>query len=155
RAGGHRGSVSAIRHGHLPERDLAVVLVGRRALDCRHRGVRAEAELHRGGIAMKFRVALLTLIVGVWPLAAADELDLTSAIVVTPPDFAGPQARAVKMLMEEVEARSLVRWDRAGRLIDSKSAIVVSADGKGEPEGYTIETANQVVSVKGNDARGV
>src|SRR5262245_10477866 len=48
------------------------------------------------------------------PLAtAAPDLDLTRATVVTPPGLSGPAAKAVRMLVEEVEARSMVRWDRA------------------------------------------
>ena len=46
------------------------------------------------------------------PALAAD-LDLTRAVVVTPPGQSGPAAKAVRMLVEEVETRSMVRWDRA------------------------------------------
>src|SRR5262249_43191551 len=45
--------------------------------------------------------------------ALAADLDLTRAAVVTPVGLSKPEAKAVQMLVEEVESRSMVRWDRA------------------------------------------
>ena len=39
-------------------------------------------------------------------------IDLTHAVVVVPPDLSGPEGKAVTMLVEEVEKRAGVRWDR-------------------------------------------
>src|SRR5687767_62630 len=58
------------------------------------------------------------------PAAAAD-LDLTRATVVTPPELSGPTAKAVRMLIEEVEARSMVSWDRSEKWPADKSPAVV------------------------------
>src|SRR5687768_16958576 len=46
--------------------------------------------------------------------AAAPALDLTHATVLAPLGIAGPELRAVRMLVEEVERRTLVRWGAAG-----------------------------------------
>src|SRR5262245_39711732 len=111
------------------------------------------------------------------PAPAAD-LDLTRAVVVTPPNQSGPAAKAVQMLVEEVESRSMVRWDRAEKWSIAGSPIVVVGpadevrkllDARGvrlpapaaqpKPEGYQIGVAadgtTPVVWVAGNDARGV
>ena len=111
------------------------------------------------------------------PAAAAD-LDLTRTVVVTPPNQSKPAAKAVRMLVEEVEARSLVRWDRAEKWPAAGTPIVVVGaadevrkllDKQGmqlpkpaeqlKPEGYLIgaaaDGANPIVWVAGNDPRGV
>jgi hypothetical protein len=36
--------------------------------------------------------------------------DLTRATVITPPNVSGPEEKAVAMLVEETESRTLVRW---------------------------------------------
>src|SRR5262245_13126801 len=111
------------------------------------------------------------------PATAAD-LDLTRAVVVTPPNLSGPAAKAVRMLAEEVEARSMVRWDHAEKwpaggtpvvvvgaadgvrkLLDKQGIRVPVPAGRPKPEGYQIGVAavgtTPVVWVAGNDARGV
>ncbi len=116
--------------------------------------------------------ALLLLLLAASPAAAAD-LDLTAAKVVTPPGLTGPEATAVRMLVEEVEKRSMVRWERAEKWPEGKPVIVVGpADGVGKllraggvtppndlgaggKEGYHIGTSGRVVWVAGNDSRGV
>src|SRR5215470_11397456 len=94
------------------------------------------------------------------PLAAAGpDLDLTRAVVVTPTALSGPPAKAVRMLVEEVEQRSMVRWDRAEKWPAGGTPIVVvgPADGvrdllerqgvrlpaaaRPKPEGYRIGVA--------------
>src|SRR5438046_1010438 len=90
------------------------------------------------------------------PAAAAD-LDLTRAVVVTPSGLSGPAAKAVRVLVEEVEARSMVRWDRvekwpaAGapvvavgssdevrKLLDRQCIKIAAPAGQPKPEGYQI-----------------
>src|SRR6516225_1676136 len=121
--------------------------------------------------------ALPAAILASAPLAAADpDVDLTRAAVITPAGLSGPPAKAVRMLVEEVEQRTMVRWDRAEKWpADGTPVVVVGpADGvrdllarhgvrlpaaaKPRPEGYSIGVAGDraapVVWVAGNDARG-
>jgi hypothetical protein len=126
----------------------------------------------------KWALALLTLPMPAAPLATAGaDLDLTRAVVVTPAGLSGPPAKAVRILVEEVEQRSMVRWDRAEKWPSGGTPVVVVGpadgvrdllDGHGvrlpavarpAAEGYRIgvceKGAAPVVWVAGNDARGV
>ncbi len=63
-----------------------------------------------------FAAVLLAILHG--PLRADDktpatEIDLTRAVVVTPPDLSGPLRKAVDLLLDEVEHRSRLRWTEA------------------------------------------
>jgi hypothetical protein len=125
------------------------------------------------------RLSLLVCLVFVLsaPAVAAD-LELTRAVVITPPNQSGPPAKAVQMLTEEVEARSMVRWghaekwpttgdpvvvvgtaDEVMKLLDKQGIKIALPEGQLKPEGYQIGvSANgtaKVVWVAGNDARGV
>ncbi|HET6572118.1 MAG TPA: hypothetical protein VFG68_00825 [Fimbriiglobus sp.] len=118
------------------------------------------------------RFAWLTLLLAA-PAAAAEPLDLTAATVVAPPGLSGPEAKAVRMLVEEVETRSLVRWGRAeawpadgpvivvgpaagvGKLLRAGGVPAPNDLGTGGKEGYQIGTSGRAVWVAGNDARGV
>src|SRR5262249_4370820 len=76
--------------------------------------------------------ALLPLPLAVAPLAAAGpDLDLTRAVVVTPAGLSGPPAKAVRMLVEEVEQRSMVRWDRAEKWPAGGTPVVVVGPASG------------------------
>src|SRR6476620_6805585 len=102
-------------------------------------------------------------------LSFAKELDLTRAIVVTPAGLSGPPAKAVRMLVEEVEQRSMVRWDRAEKwpaggtpvivvgpaggvrdLLDRRAGLRqrpearLPAAARARPEGYRIGVASPV-----------
>lgn len=90
--------------------------------------------------------------------AAAPEVDLTRAVVVAPQNFTGPENKAVQMLIEEVERRTQVRWERAARAAEGAPVISVSraADVVRMPrEGYRLRAERNGVSIIGNDARGV
>jgi hypothetical protein len=107
--------------------------------------------------------------------ARAAELDLSRAVVVAPPGLTGPAAKAVRMLVEEIEARTMVRWERADRVAAGGPRVVVGPADRVRPmlaelnaplpalptapEGYAIGTAAKdgppVVWVAGADARGV
>ncbi len=110
--------------------------------------------------------------------AAAPVVDLTHASVVTPPDVRGPEQKAVQLLIEEVEKRSRVRWQRVNDwpsrkeplvLVGSAAAVRSLASrhgvtlpeglGQGGREGFhlgsTVGKDAPVVWVAGNDARGV
>ncbi|HMY76910.1 MAG TPA: glycoside hydrolase family 20 zincin-like fold domain-containing protein, partial [Blastocatellia bacterium] len=92
--------------------------------------------------------------------AAQTELDLTQAVIVTTSTLSGPENKAVQMLIEEVEKRSNIRWQRADKA-PANGAPVISI---GQPatknaalprEGYRMLTDKNSVSIVGNDARGV
>jgi hypothetical protein len=87
------------------------------------------------------------------PAAALDlTMDLTHAAVVTPPALTAQEAKAVALLIEEVDKRSGIRWE------SSPAAFTVTieiARTTGPPEGYTIRTTPHSVTVSGNDARGI
>jgi hypothetical protein len=113
------------------------------------------------------------------PLPAAESvMDLTHAAVLAPPNLGGPEERAVRMLVEEVEKRSLVTWERLEkwpvdrtpviligpaegvRLLAANRGIRLPDDlGKGGREGYSIGVdatgAAPTIWVAGNDSRGV
>jgi len=126
--------------------------------------------------------ARLSLLIGLFLAlsapAAAGDLDLTRAVVVTTPNLSGPAAKASVMLVEEVEARSMVRWARAGKwpaagspvvvvgpadevrkLLDKRGVHLSVPAGPARREGYQIGVvpagANPIVWVAGNDPRGV
>ena len=92
-----------------------------------------------------------------WPPAPPHALDLTQATVVAPSTFSAREKKAVTMLVEEVEKRSWLRWPVAAQRPGTTGpAIVVSTNGRGAAEGYTIAIDNgSTVRVDGNDARGV
>jgi hypothetical protein len=113
------------------------------------------------------------------PLTAAESIvDLTHAAVLAPPNLARPDEKAVQMLVEEVEKRSLLTWERIEkwpmdqvpvvlvgpadgvRLLAAKHGIKLPDDlGKGGREGYSISVdatgSAPAVWVAGNDSRGV
>lgn len=106
-------------------------------------------------------------------------VDLTRATVVAPAESTGPEKKAVTMLLEDVESRTLVRWPSATAAPASGATIVVGRfsevramlgtrasevaldESKVTAEGYQIATmagvgsAGSVVVIAGKDARGV
>jgi hypothetical protein len=115
--------------------------------------------------------------------AAADHMvDLTHAVIVTPPGTSGPEKKAVAMLQDEVEKRTQLRlrctekWPSGDASGGPPTAVIAVGQAKALPglfpspagkyksprplpEGYQIEVdaskAAPVVSVSGNDPRGV
>jgi hypothetical protein len=79
-------------------------------------------------------------------------MDLSRAQVAYPAGFSGPEAKAVALLVEEVEKRSGIRWEIAP---DAIGAAVRIERGAGPAEGYRIRSNGGAVTVSGNDARGV
>jgi hypothetical protein len=108
---------------------------------------------------------------------AAETFDLSAATVLVPKNLAGPQFQAVRMLVEEVEKRSQLRWTVSDTWTEHATAIVVvgpasfadavlrehrlpKSDGAGfaAAEGYRVKVIDAkplVVMVSGNDSRGV
>src|SRR5581483_5187534 len=91
--------------------------------------------------------------------AAQSEIDLTSAVVFAPADFSGPENKAVQMLIEEVERRTQIRWQRVAKApTDGTTVISINRAGPKAPlvhEGYRLKAAGGAVSVTGDDARGI
>jgi hypothetical protein len=56
---------------------------------------------------------------------AKEMVDLTKAVVVSPPGTKGPEAKAVQMLIEEVAKRSHVQWERAEKITPDDVPIIV------------------------------
>jgi hypothetical protein len=104
-------------------------------------------------------------------------IDLTGAAVLTPANLAGPEKKAVQMLIEEVEKRSRLRWEEVRDWPAKDAPVVLVGPGEGvrrlataggltlpdglsqgPAEGYRIGVASRrgvpVVWVAGNDARG-
>src|SRR5882672_11481487 len=57
-------------------------------------------------------ISLLWLMILPVKLVAAGALDLKDAVVVAPDALSGPGKKAVTMLVEEVERRTHIRWQR-------------------------------------------
>ncbi|MBX3179488.1 MAG: hypothetical protein KF886_19200 [Candidatus Hydrogenedentes bacterium] len=127
---------------------------------------------------MRVFVGLLVAVGSLALPAGAAPLDLFNAVVVTPEPDSTPEQKAVEMLVEEVAARSLARWEVRRELpADNVPVIVVGrhsvltsygeaaanavgeAPAGGKAEGYRVKTVSgrgaPTVLVVGNDARGV
>ena len=108
---------------------------------------------------MTWRRHSLLLIALIFHAAAfAATLDLTNAVVVTPSALSVPEQKAVTMLVDEVDKRTLVHWQvQTGMPSASRPAIQVTRSGRGPAEGYRLDVSASppVVTITGNDARGV
>ncbi|HEV3202043.1 MAG TPA: hypothetical protein VGZ73_29295 [Bryobacteraceae bacterium] len=94
----------------------------------------------------------------------ANALDLKSAVVVAPATLAGPEKKAVAMLVDEVEKRTRIRLTVTETLPSTGTAILVGQQlgrftNRLTPavpgaDGYRIQVIDGTVLVVGNDARG-
>ncbi len=112
-----------------------------------------------GGVALP-AVLLFGGIVLSKTRAAQSELDLTQAVIVTTSTLSGPESKAVQMLIEEVEKRSNIRWQRAEKAPANGAPVINIGQPAARPaplprEGYRLLTDKNSVSILGNDARGV
>jgi hypothetical protein len=97
--------------------------------------------------------------------AGASTIDLRNAVVVSPATFAGPERKAVEMLLDEVEHRTGLRLEESHTApTDARPIIVlgsVAAPATNAsappvtPESYALRTTNTGVILNGRDARGV
>ncbi len=91
--------------------------------------------------------------------AAQIQIDLTQTVIVAPSTLSGPENKAVQMLIEEIEKRSGVRWQRADRApTNGAFAINISRAASKKPlarEGYQLQTEKTSVNIIGNDERGI
>ena len=132
-------------------------------------------ESRRGAPAVALLACFIRL---TWPSAACGAsamLDLSRAVVVTPPAQTGPERKAVELLVEDVARRSGIRWKvlslwpadaipvvAVGSSSAAKDFTGPFAEYFGEgtrprpAEGYRIrsEAKGPAVLVAGNDARG-
>jgi hypothetical protein len=107
-------------------------------------------------------VGLVVLLCSVGTPAPAPEaamIDLTQAVVVPPAQMSKTESKAVDMLIEEVEKRTRIRW-RTGQAMPADGAVIaITRQASNVAEGYSIRVrkdgGREVVSVVGNDARGV
>lgn len=122
---------------------------------------------------------LIALFVLVRSLPAAEpsaRIELAAARIALPPGLTGPERKAVAMLIEETEKRSLVRWsaeERGGSGATPAAPVIylgprealltafpelradLSAAAPLKPEGYWLVTRADRVIIAGQDARGV
>ena len=104
-----------------------------------------------------------------------DVVDLSRAVVVSPPGLSRVEQNAITMVIEEVEKRSLIRWSHVTAWPDTSDPVIVvgtaatlggfapsstlDATDTSAPEGYRLRVGGAddrtVVSIVGNDARGV
>ena len=98
------------------------------------------------------------------PLAAAlfalvteaAPVDLTRVVVVASPALAGPEKKAVTVLVEEIARRTQIRPSTSADAPANGPAIIVERSPAGGPaEGYQIRTRGNTVTISGNDSRGV
>lgn len=118
-----------------------------------------------------------TVLVSVEAIAA--ELDLGKAVIVAPAELSGPERKAVQVLVEEVEKRTLIRWRVVHSWPNEPSTVIAVGPASqlenfagplgpklfGKPVFHAIEGfrlcvkaaagASPCVFVVGNDARGV
>jgi hypothetical protein len=98
---------------------------------------------------------LMTLVVLAVPgavSAAESTIDLTTAVVLTPTSLALPEQTAVRMLIEEVEKRTMLRWDRAEKWpIDGTPVVVVGSAAGMRPllADHGVDLPNQPVGREG------
>ncbi|MEZ5399345.1 MAG: glycoside hydrolase family 20 zincin-like fold domain-containing protein [Bryobacteraceae bacterium] len=85
--------------------------------------------------------------------ASVRAADLSGATVVAPASLEAREKTAVRMLVEEVEKRSQIRWPVAAQA--GSGASISIAHRSGPAEGYSLRIDGASVRVEGNDARGV
>src|SRR5580704_11424421 len=127
--------------------------------------------------AAAFLIGLGLVCGAVTPVQAAEAFDLSAAVIVVPKGLSGPPSQAVRMLVDEVEKRSQLRWTVSDTWPERAAAIVLvgpaafadatlqehglpdaRVPGFDAAEGYRLRVVDAkppVVLVAGNDSRGV
>src|SRR5205085_2515469 len=77
-------------------------------------------------------------------------IDLTKAVVIASSQLTGPENKAVQMLIEEVERRTQIRWERIASVPNGSVAVISighqSLKAPRPAEGYQILTEGSRVS---------
>ncbi len=97
-------------------------------------------------------------VLGTLTLSGQSRIDLTRATVVAAAGLAGPERKAVRMLVEEVERRTGLRWEVSAKPSgDGAPVITVGRDSAGglKAEGFRNSARAGAVQVQGADPRGV
>ncbi|MBI5084656.1 MAG: hypothetical protein HZB13_08670 [Acidobacteria bacterium] len=82
-------------------------------------------------------------------------IDLSKAVVLTPPALTAVEKKAAQVIVEEVEKRSRLRWTIAeSPAIGVPSITLRRTAARGPAEGYSIVTRGSAVEIAGNDERG-
>jgi len=76
-------------------------------------------------------ISVLLLAFAVPGASAGTSLDLSRAVVLSPPDLAGPEEQAVRMLVDEIARRSFVHWDRAREWPAAGTPVVLVGPARG------------------------
>jgi hypothetical protein len=95
--------------------------------------------------------SLLSAVLACLYLQAAD-LNLSSARISPPPALSKSESKAIEMLREEIEKRTLIRLESAP---SSAGPAIAITRGNGPAEGYTLKADAAQVSLAANDARGM
>jgi hypothetical protein len=80
------------------------------------------------------------------------ELDLSAAHISAPAALSKTESKAIEMLRDEIEKRTLIRL---GTAPSSAGPAIAITRGNGPPEGYTLKADATQVSLSANDGRGM
>jgi hypothetical protein len=106
------------------------------------------------------------------PAAQGETLELRSAALLTPKGLPAREKKAIELLLDEVEARTQIRWPLVQAFPAAPTPVVVIGEvaavkqiaagrgasvpsGNDRAEGYQVWTDRSTVWVAGNDSRGV
>src|SRR5262245_838355 len=106
-----------------------------------------KGRINIGLVAMIVLISVALIQTNIESASGAEQqaIDLTQAVIITPQNFSGPENKAVQMLIEEVERRTQLRWERSARTISSSAGATITinraANSASLPrEGYKIQT---------------
>src|SRR2546422_8061185 len=71
------------------------------------------------------RLVLWSIGLFVWVVQSA-ALDLSKAVVVFPQNMSGPEKKAVTMLIEEVDKRTRISWERASSWPSAPTPVIAA-----------------------------
>ena len=84
--------------------------------------------------------------------ANAADLNLTAARLAVPAQLSKQESKAIEMLRDEVEKRTLIRFPVGA---GAAGPVITISRGSGPADGYSLKTSARQVTVAGNDARGM
>ncbi|HEV8037991.1 MAG TPA: hypothetical protein VGP62_03940, partial [Bryobacteraceae bacterium] len=97
------------------------------------------------------RRVLLTALLVCFVMDAA-EFDLSNAHIVAPAPLSKQESKAIEMLRDEVEKRTLIRFPVGD---PGEGPAITISRARGVAEGYSLKTSGGRVSLAANDARGM